>query len=166
MTNGKKDSKEMIVGTVVGLAVVVVLVLSLRFFVGGPEGRWVCENGEWVGQGNPGGEPPVTGCEPTKREPAIVDPATVRTEDLSLDKARLRRDVPGMKPDTWYLHFDLPGGYTLFEVEFTEDAVCTYDGEMAPCDSLYPPSGAATSFSGKMEGTDVFLVSSLTVTPR
>jgi hypothetical protein len=157
---------ERAVGTVIGLALVAGLILGLRFFLGGEEGTWSCVSGEWVASGEPSGPPPETGCEPPVREPQFVDPSTIADEDLPLNKGRLMRDREGMKPDTWYLRFDLEDGYTWLEVSFADGAVCLYDGEAAACDSLYPPSGAATSFSGGRLGGDKFLVNRLEVVPR
>lgn len=39
-------------------------VISLRFFLGGSEDEWVCENGEWVKHGEPSGKMPSEGCGP------------------------------------------------------------------------------------------------------
>lgn len=38
-------------------------VFFVRFFLGGAEDTWICQNGEWVKHGNPNSEKPTSGCE-------------------------------------------------------------------------------------------------------
>lgn len=46
-------------------AVIVVLVIT-RFFLGGNEDTWICENGGWVKHGNPQAPKPESGCGETE----------------------------------------------------------------------------------------------------
>ena len=41
----------------------VFMFLFIRFFLGGPEDSWICQNGEWVRHGNPSSEKPSEACE-------------------------------------------------------------------------------------------------------
>jgi hypothetical protein len=44
------------------ILVLLLAVVSVRFFVGGPEDNWICEYGQWVKHGNPDAPKPTTGC--------------------------------------------------------------------------------------------------------
>lgn len=46
----------MIVGTIV------ILLIIIRFFFGGPEDSWICNEGEWVKHGNPSYDKPIVAC--------------------------------------------------------------------------------------------------------
>lgn len=37
--------------------------IFIRFVLGGPEDSWICQNGEWVKQGNPSEPKPTTVCD-------------------------------------------------------------------------------------------------------
>ncbi len=51
-----------IIYIIIGLAVIAVLVLTVRFVFGGPEDNWICQDGVWVKHGNPSFPEPVSGC--------------------------------------------------------------------------------------------------------
>lgn len=42
---------------------IIIIVFAARFFLGGSEDTWICQNGEWVKHGNPSAPKPTTGCE-------------------------------------------------------------------------------------------------------
>lgn len=46
------------------IAVIAILALwfFIRFFIGGPEDTWICQNGEWVKHGNPSAPMPAEPC--------------------------------------------------------------------------------------------------------
>lgn len=48
------------------LLLILLLIISfifIRFFIGGPEDDWICENNQWVKHGNPRMEKPIAPCE-------------------------------------------------------------------------------------------------------
>lgn len=47
---------------IAGLTAVVLLVIGIRFLIGGGEDTWICEKGSWVKYGNPSAPKPVTSC--------------------------------------------------------------------------------------------------------
>ena len=51
-----------IIYVIIGLAIVAVLVLAVRFIFGGPEDNWICQNRVWVKHGNPSFPEPASGC--------------------------------------------------------------------------------------------------------
>ncbi len=59
---------------ILGLVVIVALGLAGRFFLGGDEDTWLCQNGQWVRHGQPNYPAPVTGCEPEEKPAAVVLP--------------------------------------------------------------------------------------------
>ena len=50
---------------VIIIGVLILGILAVRFFLGGPEDTWLCQNGEWVKHGNPKATQPTTVCEKT-----------------------------------------------------------------------------------------------------
>ncbi|HNP89646.1 MAG: hypothetical protein BWY24_00089 [Microgenomates group bacterium ADurb.Bin219] len=46
----------------IGILIVFVILLSLRFLLAGPEDSWVCNGSEWVKHGNPSTPKPIGGC--------------------------------------------------------------------------------------------------------
>jgi hypothetical protein len=51
-----------IIYIIIGLAVIAVLVLTMRFVFGGPEDNWICQDGVWIKHGNPSFPEPASGC--------------------------------------------------------------------------------------------------------
>jgi len=42
--------------------ILVIVILVLRFLIGGPEDNWICSNGQWVKHGNPSASMPTQSC--------------------------------------------------------------------------------------------------------
>ncbi|MFA5050587.1 MAG: GerMN domain-containing protein [Patescibacteria group bacterium] len=42
--------------------ILVIIVLVLRFLIGGPEDNWICSNGQWIKHGNPSASMPTQSC--------------------------------------------------------------------------------------------------------
>lgn len=40
----------------------VMLVLFVRFFIGGDEDTWICKDGQWIKHGNPSASKPLEKC--------------------------------------------------------------------------------------------------------
>jgi len=59
---------------IIGLLAIAALALAGRFFSGGAEDTWLCQNGQWVRHGQPAGPPPDTGCAPEAVKPEVVLP--------------------------------------------------------------------------------------------
>lgn len=59
-------NKIFIVGAV--LVLIFVAIVAIRFFLGGDEDTWICQNGVWVKHGNPSQPMPETGCGEQGRE--------------------------------------------------------------------------------------------------
>ncbi len=55
--------KNKILITIILIIVLGASLLAVRFFFGGDEDAWLCQNGEWVKHGNPSSPAPVGGCE-------------------------------------------------------------------------------------------------------
>ena len=45
------------------LIALAIIILAVRFFIGGDEDTWICERGEWVKHGAPGAPIPDKPCE-------------------------------------------------------------------------------------------------------
>jgi hypothetical protein len=54
--------KKILLMTISVLFVLPILLLGLRFLIGGPEDSWICSNGQWVKHGNPSAAKPISGC--------------------------------------------------------------------------------------------------------
>src|SRR4030043_37857 len=48
------------------LLVAIVVVLGVRFFLGGNEDNWICQNGAWIKHGNPSASMPEEPCDDQK----------------------------------------------------------------------------------------------------
>jgi hypothetical protein len=147
------------------LVVAVAAVFAVKHFLSrGPAevGRWECQGDRWVAVGEPDGPVPADGCPAGALPSGMIPPEDVPTSALPFNEARLRRDLKDLKPDTWFLHFDLPNGYTLLEVAFAEDAVCRFNGEEVDCAGVtLIPSNAKSAFAGRRIEPGKFLVSEL-----
>jgi putative hemolysin len=58
------------------LAFVIIGIFGVRFFIGGSEDNWICQNNTWVKHGNPSNQPPTTGCGEQKQI-GMPNPASV-----------------------------------------------------------------------------------------
>ena len=71
-----------------GIIILVILagaVLAARFFLGGDEDNWLCQDGNWTKHGNPAAPMPTSGCEQkaqqegqqTGQNAGLANPASV-----------------------------------------------------------------------------------------
>ncbi|MDD5431044.1 MAG: DUF333 domain-containing protein [Candidatus Pacebacteria bacterium] len=68
----------LVVWVVIGAAII--LILGLRFLVGGPEDSWICSNGQWVKHGNPSVSQPTEQCANDEKV-NLANPASVNCEE-------------------------------------------------------------------------------------
>jgi len=69
--------------TIYIILVILIIILGVRFFLGGDEDTWICEDGQWVAHGNPASEMPTEGClEPESNDNGIFG-ALEKAKDLN-----------------------------------------------------------------------------------
>lgn len=67
------DKNRTIAFTLVAIfAASVLLLIGLRFLLGGNEDVWLCVGGQWVKHGNPSSSMPESGCSQTQLTPKFL----------------------------------------------------------------------------------------------
>jgi len=78
-------NKKILWGALILIVILAGVVLVARFFLGGDEDSWLCQDGNWVKHGNPASLAPASGCEPARQESeqdaGIANPASVNCLD-------------------------------------------------------------------------------------
>ena len=104
----------------IGIAVVV-LVLAVRFFWGGPEDNWICVNGVWTKHGNPRVPAPTTICEKT------VEPTATTTKityiNSSADLIVVELPFPDAVTGKEFSAIGQARGYWFFEASFPIEVI-------------------------------------------
>ncbi|PIP63478.1 hypothetical protein COW97_02235 [Candidatus Roizmanbacteria bacterium CG22_combo_CG10-13_8_21_14_all_34_12] len=89
--------KKLLIPIIMGFIFAFLVLIFLRFFVGGDEDNWICVNNQWVKHGNPRNPKPQSGCGIVKND---WQPQTFNEANLS---------------------FKIPSG-TTFRKEIADDA--------------------------------------------
>lgn len=98
-----------------GLVVLIALMLTIRFILGGPEDNWICQNNVWVKHGHPSGPEPTTPC--GQQNPKPVPNITYQNATSSLITVELpfpgavvgkEFSVVGKARGTWFFEASFP----------------------------------------------------------
>ncbi|MGE5298318.1 MAG: GerMN domain-containing protein [Acidobacteriaceae bacterium] len=135
------------IGLIIILVIIAGAVIGVRFWLGGPEDTWICEDGQWIAHGSPRDPQPVSGCGVPDQ---INKPE--QNQDLTANFAEhgvLIKDNPGLKPNVWYLSYEKPGQPAL-----------SVQLDLADLQTTGLTKGSSVSVEGKLTG-NIVAVSSI-----
>lgn len=99
--------KKAFIALVILVSILIILLLIVRFIIGGDEDTWLCDNGQWIKHGNPTAAQPTTGCgdQTNSNTTAIVNNADANIN--SNDEPNCEDWTPGackmiIKPGYYY----------------------------------------------------------------
>jgi hypothetical protein len=96
----------------IGFITVVILILIVRFVLGGPEDNWICQKGIWVKHGNPSTPAPTTPCGTPVPQNITYTNATndLIVVDLPLPDTIIGKEfsVSGKARGNWYFEASFP----------------------------------------------------------
>ncbi|MDD5625864.1 MAG: GerMN domain-containing protein [Patescibacteria group bacterium] len=91
--------------------ILVIIILVLRFLIGGPEDNWICSNGRWVKHGNPSASMPTQSCgNAVKNNQQTED----KTADIKVTKPQPNEtvfsplEIGGEARGTWFFEASFP----------------------------------------------------------
>jgi putative hemolysin len=105
-------TKKYVLFLVMAIVILAGAILMFRFFIGGDEDTWLCQNNQWVRHGNPSAAMPSSGCGLSGSPQAgLANPASVNcaqkggTEEIRADSAGGQYGVckfsDGSECDSW-----------------------------------------------------------------
>ncbi|MDD5164429.1 MAG: GerMN domain-containing protein [Patescibacteria group bacterium] len=91
--------------------ILVVIILILRFLIGGPEDNWICSNGGWVKHGNPSASMPTQSCGDALKnnqqtENKITDIKVTKPQPNEIISSPL--EIEGEARGTWFFEASFP----------------------------------------------------------
>ncbi|MFA6145869.1 MAG: GerMN domain-containing protein [Patescibacteria group bacterium] len=139
--------------------ILVIIILVLRFLIGGPEDNWICSNGRWVKHGNPSASMPTQSCgNAVKNNQQREDkPADIKvTKPQSNETVFSPLEIVGEARGTWFFEASFP--IKLLDSSGTEIARGIAQAESDWMTENFVPFTATLQFNAATETKGILIL--------